>query len=362
MAMAYNHITRCVPDGQQKSKQQLMLEHGVPAVIIGAVLGFLASGGSIFGAAAGFGGSIPVAIITGFCDWWHNYRLVCIKDDQCAVGTVGRTAVSKGVTDPDLDFTINLVLAPVVKDSLLKAAQQHSLLMAQDRPYFEFSYPDLPLNGVDEISTVEEDSGDPGTTALHCEIEGTGMDTVCAAATAGAVVGAIGGAGAGLAAVAGCLATGIFFVFCLIVAAVVAALTSTAVTGLGWLAGVAMGGDEGSPADVAADPQSGTIEVGDHVAIIGDWIYDNAHDGWNELHPVKKVLKLNCPKGTSVPGVDPEYPDSPSSLAAIEKYCVTHLAARRNDICFLLNQPRDPNVQNNQDSATGAWIANPAMG
>ena len=360
--MAYNHITRCVPDGQQKSKQQLMLEHGVPAGIIAAVIGFLATGGNIFGAAAGFGGSIPLAIVTGFCDWWHNYRLVCIKDDQCAVGTVGRTAISKGITDPDLDFTINLVLAPVLKDSLLNAAQQHNLLWPQVRPYLEFAYPDLPLNGVDNISTAEEGSGDPGTTALHCEIEGTGMDTVCAAATAAAVVGAIGGTAAGVGAVAGCLATGVFFLVCLLVAAVVAAVAAAAATGVGWVAGVALGGDEGSPADVAADPQSGTIEVGDHIAIIGDWIYDNAHEGWNELHPVKKVLKLECPKGTSVPGVDPEYPESPSSLEAIEKNCAKLLAERRDQICYLLSQPRDPNVQNNQDSPSGAWIANRSVG
>jgi hypothetical protein len=360
--MAFTHITSCIPHGQQKSKQQLMLEHGVSAAIAGAVIAFLVSKGSILAAAAGFGGTIPLAIITGFCDWWFHYRLVCIKDDQCAVGTVGRTNISKGVGDPDLDFTINLVLAPVLKDSLLNAAQQLPLLSPQDRPYFEFAYPDLPLNGIDEISTAEEGSGDAGTTALHCEIEGTGMKTVCAAATTAAVAGAIGGAAAGAAAVAGCLATGIFFVFCLIAAAAVAALASGAATGVGWAIGVAIGGQEGSPADVAADPQSGTVEVGDHVAIVGDWIYDNAHAGWNELHPVKKLLKLQCPNRMSVSGVDPEYPNSPASLAVIEKDCVTHLAAQRNDICFMLSQPRDPNVQRSQNSPRNAWIANPALG
>src|SRR5258708_8427296 len=191
--MAYNHITSCIADGKQKSKQQLMLEHGVPAVIAGAIIAFLLSGGSPFAAAAGFGGTIPLAIITGFCDWWFQYRLVCIKDDQCAVGTVGRTDISKGVGDPDRDFTINLVLAPVLKDSLLNAAQQHPLLLPQDRPYLEFAYPDLPLNGVDEISTAQEGSGDPGTTALHCEIEGTDMNTVYAAATTGAGIAPLGG-------------------------------------------------------------------------------------------------------------------------------------------------------------------------
>jgi len=360
--MAYNHITSCVAHGLQKSKQQLMLEHGVPAGIIGAIIGAYATGGSIFGAAAGFGGTIPLAIITGFCDWWFHYRLVCIKDDQCAVGTVGRTAVSKGVTDPDLDFTINLVLAPILKESSLKAAAQIPLLFSEQRAYLEFAYSDLPLNGVDKISTEEEDNPNPATTALHCEIEGTGMKTVCTAATVGGVFGAIGGTVAGAAAVAGCAATGFFFFVCLLVAAIVAAVVSAAATGLGWLAGVAIGGDEGSPADVAADPLSGTVEEGEHIAIIGDWIYDNAHEGWNELHPVKKVLKLQCPTGTSVPGVDPEYPNSPSSRAAIEKFCVGRLAQRRDDICFRLSQPRDPAVQDAQNSPSGAWVSHPTLG
>ena len=360
--MAYNHITSCIPHGQQKSKQQAMLEHGVPAGIIGAIIGALATGGSILGAAAGFGGAIPLAIITGFCDWWFHYRLVCIKEDQCAVGTVGRTAVSRGVTDPDLDFTINLVLAPILKDSDLKAAAQIPLLFLNQRAYLEFAYSDLPLNGVDKISTEAEDNPNPATTALHCEIEGTGMKTVCAAATVGGVVGAIGGTVAGPLVVAGCTATGFFFFLCLLAAAIVAAAVAAVATGLGWLAGVALGGEEGSPADVAADPESGTVEEGDHIAIIGDWVYDNAHEGWNELHPVKKVLKLNCPTGTSVPGVDPEYPNSPASRAALEKFCVSLLAQRRDDICFRLSQPRDPAVQDAQDSPSGAWVFNPAIG
>ncbi len=366
--MAFNHITSCIPDGQQKTKGQVMLEHGVPAIIVGAVIGFLLSGGSFLAAAAGFGGTIPLAIVTGFCDWWFHYRLVCIKDDQCAVGTVGLILISRGVTDPDLDYCINLVLAPILKDSLLNAKEQLPHLPPINRKYLEFSFPDLPLDGVDKNSTEEDEGGiaahgvKTGTTALHCEIEGTGMKAVCAAATAAGVVGAVAGGAAGAAAVAGCLASGFFFFFCLVVAAVVAAVTSAAVTGVGWVIGVIIGGEEGSPNDVAADPDSGRVEVGDHVAIIGDFVYDSAHEGWNELHPVKKLLKLPCATGTKVPGVDPEYPNSESSKAAIEKECVTHLAEHGADICFMLSQPRDPAVQNTQGLPSRSWAVHTRLG
>ena len=96
--MAYRHITSCIPLGQQQSKLQRMVAYGIPAGIVGAVAGAIASGG--LGAVAGFGGTIALAAVLGFCDWWFHYRLICLKDDQCAVGTVGRTAISTGITDP----------------------------------------------------------------------------------------------------------------------------------------------------------------------------------------------------------------------------------------------------------------------
>ncbi|MGB7815432.1 MAG: hypothetical protein WBL28_03690 [Methylotenera sp.] len=373
--MAYRHITSCIPLGQQKSKVEVMIMYGVPAGMIGAIAGFFTLGG-IIGALGGFGGTIPLAAVMGFCDWWFHYRLICIKDDQCAVGTVGLTAVSSGLTDPDLDFTINLVLAPVNKNSLLIASEQIPLLKSQHR-YLELQpggYP--PLGGVDEINTVPEGSAifahgvDAGTTALHCEIEGNGMQTVCTAATVAGVVGAVGGAAvgasAGAASLAGCLAFGWFALLCLLIAVAVALLTSAAtsavITGLGWALGVVLGGDKGDPADVAAEPGSGTIEVGDHIAIIGDWIFDNAHTGWHELHPVKKLIRLRCPEGTKVTGVDPEEPHSERSKEAIEKNCLELLGKNVEKICELLAQGRDPNVLLWQADAAGQHLVNSYVG
>jgi hypothetical protein len=357
--MAYRHITSCVAFGQQKSKWQVILSYGVPAAVIAGVLGAIFGGG--VGAVIAIGAVWSLPAVLGFCDWWHHYRLICIEDDQCAVGTVGRTAVSHGITDPDLDFTINLVLAPVLTSSRLKAGDQLKLLSANQKRYLTRHFLTDVGWDPDYISTAEEgESG--GTTALHCEIEGNGMTTVCAAATTAAVAGTAAGVAAGAAAAAACAATGLFALLCLLGALLAAALASGAVAGAGWVAGVALGGDEGSPADVAADPASGTVEVGDHVAIIGDWIFDNAHTGWHELHPVKKLLKLPCKKGTEVAGVDPEYPDSERSRAIVDEACARHLADRAGDICYMLQQPGDPDVKTAQDEPKNKWEVHPALG
>jgi hypothetical protein len=186
------------------------------------------------------------------------------------------------------------------------------------------------------------------------------------AGVVGAVAGTAAGIGAAAAAAAGCAAAGIFYFLCLLIALIVAlivsALTSAAVTGLGWVIGVALGGDEGSPADVAADPGSGTIEAGDHVAIIGDWIFDNAHDGWHELHPVKKVLKLNCPSGTNVPGVDVEEPKSKRSQEAIEKHCLELLRDNVRRICELLAQGNDAQIFGRQQDPNNDPAVHPRLG
>lgn len=366
--MAYRHITSCIPLGQQKSKLEVIVSYGVPAGIAGAAIGLLATGG-LGGAIAGLGGTLPLAFVLGFCDWWFHYRLICIKDDECAVGTVGRTAVSTGLTDPDLDFTINLVLAPINKSSLLPADKQIALLTRQHH-YLE-PQPGYPeLGGVNTISTVEEGSGDPGTTALHCEIEGNGMQTVCTVATTAGVVGAVAGGAAGAAAaatvIAGCAATGWFAILCLIAAAVAALFTSAAssavVTGIGWAIGVALGGDKGSPAEVAAEPGSGSISVGDHIAIIGDWIFDNAHTGWHELHPVKSLIKLHCPKDLKGPGFDFEEPNSERSKEAKENACLTLLGNNIDIICRLLRDAHDPNVLFKQADPALTYQVHPRLG
>jgi hypothetical protein len=186
--MAFRHITSCIPHDQHKTFPQVLAAYAVPVGLIAAIVGAIA--------AVGLGATFPLAAALAYCDWWFHYRLVCIPngEDQCAVGTVGRTDQSTGLGDPDLDFTINLVLAPILVDSHLFAAEQLPLLPPQHKRYLTrfFGDPDFDWSP-DEITNLEAGSDDPKTTALHCEIEGDGMKAACAAATVGAVAGVAGG-------------------------------------------------------------------------------------------------------------------------------------------------------------------------
>jgi|GEM_PF-6189492 len=184
------------------------------------------------------------------------------------------------------------------------------------------------------------------------------MKAACAMATVGAVAGVAAGAAAGAGVVAGCLATGLFFLWCLLIAAVVAFVAAAVATGVGYFVGVwFFGGSKGSPADVG---ESGTVEAGNHVAIIGDWIYDSAHEGWHELHPVKALLKLPCPRDAS--GADPEYPDSPASKLAREKFCMEYLVSHLAMICRLVSQRNDPTVTGAQGHPQNQWLTHPRLG
>jgi len=365
--MAYKHITSCVALSQRKTLGQVLLAHGVPAAAIAGVIGALIGGG--VGAAIGIGAVSPLAFITGYCDWWFHQRLVCIQDDQCAVGTASRIAVSHGLDDPDLDYTINLVLAPVGRFSKLNAQQQVSLLSPEQVRYFQAqkdaagtAFP--PLDGIDTITTLAE--GEPGgTTALHCEIEGDGMRFACTAGTVGAVVGTGAGAAAGAVTAAACAATGPFVLLCLLAALIVALIVSAIVTGLGWAAGVALGelaGHPGAAEDVLIDQGFGTIHEGDHLAIFGDWIFDTAHDGWHELHPVKKILKVQCPFGTTVPGVSMVAPTIHLTEEERDKQCAVWLGAIARLLCQRVSEAGRPEVKEQQAQPKNQWVAHPRLG
>jgi hypothetical protein len=365
--MAYTHVTQCVQLNGHKTFGEVLIAHGVPVAAIAAILGALAGGG--VGAAIALGAVSPVVFITGYCDWWFHYRLICILDDQCAVGTVGRTAQSTGLDDPDLDYTINLVLAPVGRLSNLEAAKQLPLLTdPMQRRYYEpqkdaGGNPYPPLDGVNENST-EETAG--GTTALHCEIEGDGMKYACAGATVGAILGTGAGIGAGVVAAASCLAFGPFAIVCLLLAALAAVLAAAILTGLGWALGVGLGaiaGHKGAPEDVLIDQGWGTIHVGDHIAVVGDWVFDSAHDGWHELHPVKKILKMQCPYPTTTTlGPAPGIPGHPVSDEEHDKECAAWLGDLRKLLCARIGDADRPEVRDAQTKPQSKWLAHPRLG
>jgi hypothetical protein len=71
------------------------------------------------------------------------------------------------------------------------------------------------------------------------------------------------------------------------IACLVLILISLAIIGIGM--GIALNDQE----DPQSDPAIGTIHPGkDILFILGTWIYDSFHSGWNELHPVLHCQKI----------------------------------------------------------------------
>jgi len=79
-------------------------------------------------------------------------------------------------------------------------------------------------------------------------------------------------------------------------AAAVLALLALLAALIGALVGL---GDTGSPADV--DPSLGNLHTNDPAQnnlgadllyVMGSWVYDSFHDGWNELHPIKACSRI----------------------------------------------------------------------
>jgi hypothetical protein len=50
---------------------------------------------------------------------------------------------------------------------------------------------------------------------------------------------------------------------------------------------------DGNLADARTDPNGGELQIGDIIVVTGRWSYDAAHTGWNELHPVKTIQKVD---------------------------------------------------------------------
>jgi len=260
--------TTCIPPDQVSSWGAHIFA-GAAGAALTAALATAALGGS---AALAFGIGIlfaPFGALSGYCDWYFNGRLVCIEDDRAAVAKVHLTEMNF-----DGDFTLNVLLSPTPPGSTLaeeQAGPQGVLMVNQ--------HASLPF--------VPEGAGDPwnGTPIMHIEIEGTRMKSVCAGGSVGALVGAAVGAAVFAACAAALGWTLIGLLFCLIVALVVALVIGAAGAGIGYLAG-----SEASPSDAG---ETREISENDCVAFRGRWIYDSGHDGWNEIHAVMRIMKLD---------------------------------------------------------------------
>lgn len=274
---------------------------------------------------------VEIPLLIAYCLWWLYDRLICLGGEECAIGLLGKPEPpweKTGFDKFDTDYSINLVLAP------------HNI---QDLPSGYPANVPPPPGGTDPtdyyhdefIKALHRQIADDGlqgrlikkqpTTSgwdfrgyfnivggarvihhhqpyLHCEWEGGGMYKLLqtlyalfAIAAAAAIVCAI--------PVFGWIVCAILLVVAAVVsvAGVVAALNDT-----------------GTPAVI--DPETGKttneLHSGQDILFVrGDWVYDSAHEGWNEIHPIKKCYLLGTAKYESDDKVDWD--------AAIGKYLVS---------------------------------------
>jgi hypothetical protein len=244
------------------------------------------------------------------CEYMLNGKLVCLGGDECAIGHVAgfETVDDKtGFDKIDNDFSINLLLGPwdledfthsdfVVSYNKVATDGNQGFLVAEykmptpreaiggklyepsvvefpDNTYITYNPP--PINGVPYSVPV-----------FHCEIEGERLHLVCAALDfplslipGGTKICKWKPFGISIGRwICAALST-IFLPFVLIALPIA------------WAAG----------SDDNRDFKgAGTLKRGDIIVVSGRWVYDAGHTGWNELHPVLNVFKIDEKEMTRV--------------------------------------------------------------
>jgi len=313
------------------------------SVIFGVVSGIFGNplGGAISGA-------LWIAAVFDLCRYLEGGKLICHELKVCVIGRlvelipVGQD--KSGLENMDDDFTFNIVISPhasVESLSHVDATDPYQGKYIQRQPG-----PDsLGLGYVGESVTFPHGSSTGGsleTEVLHCEVKGCRVHDVCLVlkvmsfpTAAAAVI---------------CSIPIIGWVACLVAMLVVAAITLIA-GGIVWAAT-----HNGDINDVL-DPDSGTLTPadpdtglgGDIVLVLGDWTYDAGHDGWNEIHPVRYVQKLDIPE---------EFRGATEADAAL----VDRFKAEVLDPwCFEVGRTEDPLVRAEQDKPENSWHIHPSI-
>ena len=268
--MAYVQHTECVAPDDYTG-----LAPGLIATAIGVGLALLA--GAVF-AALSIGGLTALVL---YCRWWLYGRLVCLGGDRCAVGLLVAThppSNKTGFDAFDTDYSVDLLLAPSKSgddDATVLGGFQGELIR---KPATVTSHGWDYQGEFAEVPVLLPVGAPPGLRKmpiLHAEFEGGGVWVLynCAlAALALVVVGTV-----------LCAIPIIGWIACLIAAAL-----ALLIVGIGAIVAL---NDTGSPTDV--DPTLDDLHsLKDVLLVRGTWVYDSAHEGWNEIHPIKHCQRI----------------------------------------------------------------------
>ena len=315
---------------------------GILAVIIAVVGGMIA--GPIAG---GVGAALWIAGVFDLCRFLSGGKLICWENDVCAIGRVARVTPvgsdKSGLEKMDDDFTFDIVLSP-------HASTETCSDLANDPNQGRFVLRNATLDGPDLASenlgyvgeSVPFEDIPHRTEVLHCEVKGCRVHDVCIVlkimsfpTAAGLVVCSV--------PVVGWLACLVTMLVLLIVTAIIAGIVWAA-THNGDIHDVM---DPASGTLNAADPKTG--KGGDIVLVLGDWVYDAGHAGWNEIHPLRHVQKID---------VDARFNgDNPADAALVQAFKDEVL----DPMCAEVRTSRDPLVVEEQGKPENSWEIHPTI-
>jgi hypothetical protein len=291
--MAFRKYTQCETVGNftavDYAQKLLFTDIGLLRKLFATIV-LLAIGSVLLPAA------LVVALLTiiAYCNWWLYKRLICLggEKDKCAIGllvSVEPPADKTGFDSLDTDYSINLLLAPhgigggqaeIENDGI-----QGDLIREQSTTgdarvagiIKEFPFKGITVKAGDDSAAVVYQQA-----VLHCEFEGGGVKKMKDAAEAALPF-------ALLAAAACSIPFPLFALVCLILAAIATVIT---IAGLGSALK-----DRGTPTDV--NPKLDDLHRHEDILFVkGEWVFDSAHDGWNEIHPIKTCLRIGSWRGT----------------------------------------------------------------
>ena len=273
--MAYRQDTKCVDVKNHTGLTGTLAWGGVKAVA--AALATLVFGGGLApGAAVG-----ALLLLIDYCKWWLYDRLICLGGDRCAIGLLQdvEPPEKKSVPDAfDTDNSFTMLLAPHGTATVGKGSEDY-LVEEQDTTAkaktllgakrFDFQGYKVKVPGFTTATWHYAYNG------LHCEFEGGGMLKLLDAAKAALPF--------AVAAAAVCSIPIFGWIACAILNAIVAIIS---------LAGVISAlEDRGKPTDVNPDLDV-LHRYQDILFVKGEWVYDTAHDGWNEIHPIRHCQRI----------------------------------------------------------------------
>lgn len=347
--MAYRQYTRCASISSFVGFQWVQYVMVGGTAVVAAALAFLL--------AAPFVPGLMIAALSAviaYCLWWLYDRLICLGGDVCAVGfvlTVETPDEKSGLDSFDTDYSLNLVLPPDGVGTTQAEAESSPLLgtlvkETSDVANYSFLGYHLPFQGdlVTHFSNGDPYGGQYTTACLHAEFEGGGVYDLlqsCQAALALATAAAV-----------TCSIPIIGWIACLILSIAAGVVT---------LAGIANAlNDKGNPTDVnpnlmpihaAAAPDGDGADI---LALKGTWVYDSAHEGWNEIHPIKQCQKVGRMIGQQWKEI--QVSDDPKDVLSIND-----LGAYVHLWCSMLDGPNDPGTIANQSLPQNQWVIHPLV-